>query len=166
MTIALFYRGHWWPFCRRLLAGYEERRAAFLSEGVSIVAGTVDTQEQTAEVSKDLGFPVAYGMSRTDGDAIGSWWEERRNHIQPSEFVITKSGKVVMSTYSNSPIGRMDPAEALTLIRYLNAQRTDEKKSWSITSSKCESTSEQKYKPWASIFLAPTTVEVLNQNHR
>ena len=68
-------------------------------------------------------------MSRTDGDAIGSWWEEHRDHIQPSEFVITKSGKVVMSTYSNSPIGRMDPAEALTLIRYLNAQRTDEKKS-------------------------------------
>jgi len=28
-----------------------------------------------------------------------------------------------MSTYSNSPIGRMDPAEALTLIKYLNAQR-------------------------------------------
>lgn len=154
MTIALFYRGHWWPFCRRLLAGYEERRAAFLSEGVSIVAGTVDTQEQTAEISKDLGFPVAYGMSRTDGDAIGSWWEERRDHIQPSEFVITKSGKVVMSTYSNSPIGRMDPAEALTLIRYLNAQRTDKKKSWSLTPSKWESTFEQKYKPWASIFLA------------
>ena len=28
-----------------------------------------------------------------------------------------------MSTYSNSPIGRMDPAEALTLIRFLNARR-------------------------------------------
>ena len=107
------------------MAGYEERRAAFLAEGVSIVAVTVDTKERTAEVSKDLGFPVAYGLRRADGDAIGSWWEERRNHIQPSEFVITKSGKVIMSTYSNSPIGRMDPAEALTLIQYLNAQRAN-----------------------------------------
>ena len=54
------------------MAGYEERRAAFLAEGVSIIAGTVDSQEQTAEVARDLGFPVAYGMTRADGDALGS----------------------------------------------------------------------------------------------
>ena len=59
---------------------------------------------------------------------MGSWWEERRDHIQPSEFVITKTGKVMMSTYSNSPIGRMDPEEALTLIQFLNAQRAGAKK--------------------------------------
>ncbi len=27
------------------------------------------------------------------------------------------------STYSNSPVGRMDAAETLTLIEYINAQR-------------------------------------------
>ena len=110
------------------MAGYEERRAAFLAEGVSIIAGTVDSQEQTAEVARDLGFPVAYGKSCADGDALGSWWDERRDHIQPSEFVITKSGKIMMSAYSNSPIGRMDPAEALTLIQFLNAQRAKAEK--------------------------------------
>ena len=78
-------------------------------------------------MSPDLRFPVAYGMTRADGDAMGAWWEQRRDHIQPSEFVITQTGKVMMSTYSNSPIGRMDPAEALTLIRFLNAQRTKAK---------------------------------------
>lgn len=67
-------------------------------------------------------------MTRADGDAMGSWWEERRDHIQPSEFVITKTGKVMMSTYSNSPIGRMDPEEALTLLQFLNAQRARAKK--------------------------------------
>ena len=99
-----------------------------MAEGVSILAGTVDTQDKTAEVSRNFGFPVAYGMTRADGDALGSWWEERRDHIQPSEFVISRSGKVIMSTYSNSPIGRMDPAEALTLIQYLNAQRAKAEK--------------------------------------
>jgi len=98
-----------------------------LAEGVSIIAGTVDTEQQTLDVSQNLGFPVAYGMTRADGDAMGSWWEERRDHIQPSEFVITKSGKVMMSTYSNSPIGRMDPEQALTLIKFLNAQRAKAK---------------------------------------
>ena len=62
-------------------------------------------------------------MTRADGDSIGAWWDERRDHIQPSEFVLSKSGKVLMSTYSNSPVGRMDPEETLTLIRFINAQR-------------------------------------------
>jgi len=105
------------------LAGYEERRAAFLEQGVSLVAASVDTEAQTLEVAEGLGFPVAYGVTRADGDLIGAWWEERRDHIQPTEFVLTRSGKVMMSTYSNSPVGRMDPAETLTLITYLNQQR-------------------------------------------
>lgn len=66
-------------------------------------------------------------MTREDGDRIGAWWEERRDHIQPSEFVLSKSGKVMMSTYSNSPIGRMDPAETLSLIKYLNDRRAKAK---------------------------------------
>ena len=83
----------------------------------------MDSEVQTEEVADTLGFPIAYGMTREDGDAMGAWWDERRNHIQPSEFVLSKSGKVLMSTYSNSPLGRMDPGETLTLVRFLNAQR-------------------------------------------
>jgi len=91
--------------------------------GVSILAGTVDTEEQTLEVAKSLGFPVAYGMSRDDANSIGAWWEERRNHIQPSEFVITQTGRVLSSNYSSSPVGRMDPAETLMLMTYLTRPR-------------------------------------------
>jgi hypothetical protein len=29
----------------------------------------------------------------------------------------------MFSTYSNSPVGRMDPEETLNLIKYLNARR-------------------------------------------
>ena len=106
-----------------MLTGYEERREAFKDLGVGIIAATVDTEEETAKVAEPLGFPVAFGVTHDQGDAIGAWWDERRNHIQPSEFVLSKSGKVMMSTYSNSPVGRMDPAETLMLITYLNAQR-------------------------------------------
>jgi peroxiredoxin len=122
-AILLFYRGHWWPFCRRLLAGYEERRDAFSDLGVSIVAGTVDSEEDTAVVAADLGFPVAYGMTRETGDRIGAWWEERRNHIQPSEFLITNAGRVMSSTYSSSPVGRMDPEETLLLTNFLVSRK-------------------------------------------
>ena len=92
--------------------------------GVSIIAGTVDTQEQTLDVAKDLGFPVAFAMTRADAGSIGAWWEERRNHIQPSEFIITQKGRVLASNYSSSPLGRMDPAETLTLMTFLTRPRT------------------------------------------
>jgi peroxiredoxin len=122
-TIVLFYRGHWWPFCRRLLTGFEERRAAFHTLGTTIVAGTVDSEADTLTVAKDLGFPVAYGMTRADGDVIGAWWEARRNHIQPSEFIVTQKGRVLSSTYSSSPVGRMDPEETLKLMQILARPR-------------------------------------------
>ena len=86
---------------------------------MSLIAGTSDSEEDTARVAADLGFPVAYGMTREIGDRIGAWWEERRNHIQPSEFLITNSGRVMSSTYSSSPIGRMDPEETLVLTKFL-----------------------------------------------
>ena len=54
---------------------------------------------------------------------MGAWWEARRDHIQPSEFLLSQSGRVMFSTYSNSPVGRMDPEETLTLLKFLNAQR-------------------------------------------
>lgn len=105
------------------MAGYEERRDAFREQGVAIIAASVDSEEKTAAVAADLGFPVAWGVTHDDADAIGSWWEEQRDHIQPSEFVLSQSGKVMFSTYSNSPVGRMDPEETLELFKYLNGQR-------------------------------------------
>ena len=74
-------------------------------------------------MAQDLQIPIAYGVTRDQGDAMGAWWEARRDHIQPSEFVLSQSGRVMFSTYSNSPVGRMDPEETLTLLKFLNAQR-------------------------------------------
>ena len=83
----------------------------------------MDSEERTAEVAADLGFPVAFGMTKAQGESMGSWWDEKRECIQPSEFLLSKSGKVLISVYSNGPVGRMDPEETLTLIKYLNEQR-------------------------------------------
>ena len=83
----------------------------------------MDSEEQTLEVAKDLGFPVAYGMTREMGDKIGAWWDERRDHIQPSEFMLRRDGRVMGSTYSNVPIDRMDPEETLNLMKFLASRR-------------------------------------------
>ena len=99
------------------MAGYEEQKAALDALGVTVVAGSVDDAKNAAKVAADLSFPVAYGMNRADGNAMGSWWEERRGIIQPSEFVLGADGKVMSATYSSGPIGRLDAAD---VVRYLN----------------------------------------------
>jgi hypothetical protein len=90
-----------------------------------VIAASVDDREQTAEVAAPLPFPVCYGVSRETGSLIGAWWEERRNHIQPSEFLLTAKGRVLASTYSSSPIGRMDPEEALSLVTLLATRKRE-----------------------------------------
>ena len=86
---------------------------------MSLFAASVDSEQDTLAVAADLGFPVAWGVTRETGDRLGAFWDERRQHIQPSEFLITRTGRVMSSTYSSSPVGRMDPQETLLFAKIL-----------------------------------------------
>ena len=118
-ALVLFYRGHWWPFCRRQLVGFEQQREALAELGVSIIAGSVDSEDKLSDISNDIGFPVAWGMTRDMGNKVGAWWDEERNFIQPSNFFITKSGKVLASSYASSPVGRMEPEDVMMLANFI-----------------------------------------------
>ena len=74
-------------------------------------------------MAQDLQIPVAYGMTRTDGDRIGAWWEERRNFIQPSEFLLDDSGKVLISSYSAGPLGRIEGPDVVKLIKLYESRK-------------------------------------------
>jgi hypothetical protein len=86
---------------------------------VSIYAATVDSLEETEKVAAPLSFPVAWGVEREVGDKLGAFWEEKRDHIQPTEFIVSRKGRLLSSTYSSSPLGRVDPDEALTLMKMI-----------------------------------------------
>jgi hypothetical protein len=88
-----------------------------------VVAASADDAEHAREVGAGLPFPVAHGVTRDQGDAMGAWWDEKRDFIQPSEFILNHKGRVMHSTYSSSPVGRTDPAEALVLLNFLSQRR-------------------------------------------
>ena len=73
-------------------------------------------------VQAELSFPVAHGVTRDVADAIGAWWDTRRDFIQPSEFILDSSGRVLSATYSTGPVGRLDAKDALSLLRILKAR--------------------------------------------
>ncbi len=86
------------------------------------MAASVDSAEKAAEVGGSLPFPVAHSVIREQGELLGSWWDEKRDFIQPSEFILNHKGRVMHSTYSSSPVGRTDPEETLVLLNYLSSR--------------------------------------------
>ena len=104
------------------MAGFAKLYPELQALGAGALAASVDPLDKAKEVAAELPFPVAYGVTRAQADAIGAWWEERRSIVQPSEFVLDAGGKVVSSTYSSGPIGRVDAADVVKLINFRDRQ--------------------------------------------
>lgn len=105
------------------MVGYEEQKAKLDALGVKVIAASVDDADKAAEIAADLSFPVAHGVTQADAEAIGAWWSDERSIVQPAEFVIGGDGKVMLSTYSSGPIGRMDAPSAAALIELYESRK-------------------------------------------
>jgi len=90
--------------------------------GAKVVVASVDPLDKAKEVAAEVSYPVAYGVTRETGERIGAWWEERRGIVQPAEFLLGANGKVMASSYSSGPIGRIDAADVVKLINFYEAQ--------------------------------------------
>ena len=89
----------------------------------TVVAGSVDQGEKAAEVAEEVSFPVAEGVTREIADTLGSWWEDRREIIQPSEFIIDSAGKIIICSYSDGPLGRFDANDVVRLINFYESRK-------------------------------------------
>ena len=64
-------------------------------------------------------FAIAHGCTKADADTIGAWWGDHPpdgEHIQPTEFLISRGGVVLGSMYASGPVGRMSADEAIFVI--------------------------------------------------
>lgn len=104
------------------MAGFEKRHAELGALGVKIAAASVDPLDKAQEVAREVSYPIGYGVPREVADALGAWWEPRRGIIQPAEFVVGADGKIIASSYSSGPLGRIDAADVVKLIGAREAQ--------------------------------------------
>ncbi len=105
------------------MAAFEEKKQALADLGVKIFAASVDSEEKTAEVAESgISFPLGFGVTRDDGHALGSWWEDKRDFIQPSEFVFRRNAQIVQSSYSSGPLARTSPDDVLALLGFLKSR--------------------------------------------
>lgn len=105
------------------MAEFEQKLEEFASLDAKVYAASVDDVEKAGEVASNLSFPVAHGVTRADADKLGSWWEDRRSIIQPSEFLVGPDGKVILSTYSSGPIGRMLATDVIKMIKMYESRK-------------------------------------------
>ena len=91
--------------------------------GVSLVAASVDPLDKAEEVASEVGFPVGFGVTREIADTLGSWWEDRRSIVQPSEFLLDADNRVVLSSYSDGPLGRVEGSDVVKLVNFYESRK-------------------------------------------
>ena len=104
------------------MVGFAEQKAELDKLGVSVVAASIDTGDESKEVADEVNFPVGEGVTREIADALGSWWEDRRSIIQPSEFILGRENKVVASSYADGPLGRLEAGDVVKLINFYESR--------------------------------------------
>jgi hypothetical protein len=91
---------------------------------VKVVAASVDPLDKAQEVADEVNFPVGYGVTKDMADSLGSWWEDRRQIIQPSEFIINGETNTIMaSSYSDGPLGRIDSADVVKMVNFYESMK-------------------------------------------
>jgi peroxiredoxin len=105
------------------LVGFKNQMQELEAVKASVLAVSVDAIDKAGEVAAEVGFPVAYGATRDMADKIGAFWEDRRSIIQPSEFVLSADSKIIVSSYSDGPLGRIDAADVVKLIKFYESRK-------------------------------------------
>ena len=116
----------------RQLAEWEKKKSELEKLDCTIYAISVDTMDGAQKAANEgLTFPIAYGCTKQDGDAVGIWWGNHPpdgEHTQPAEFLLGRGGVVLGSMYASGPIGRIGVDEAIRQIISREQRRLDQEK--------------------------------------
>jgi hypothetical protein len=105
------------------LVGFNNLQAELDALDIKVFAASVDAIDKAREVAGSVYFPIGYGLTRAQSDMVGGWHMTQRDAVQPSEFLLDAGGKVVASSYSAGPIGRIDAADVIKLVKLYDSRK-------------------------------------------
>jgi hypothetical protein len=74
-------------------------------------------------VEQGVHMPVGYGAIAAEiAAATGCFYEERRQILQATEFVLKPDGTIAVAVYSTGPIGRLAVRDVLSNVRWHKKQ--------------------------------------------
>ena len=104
------------------MVGFAEKSAELQQLGVSFVAASVDPLDKAKEVADEVNFPIGYEVPRDIANTLDAWWEDRRQIIQPTQFVLGPGNKVFASCYADGPLGRVVAEDVIRFVTFQQAQ--------------------------------------------
>lgn len=126
--VVVVYRGKHCPICTKYLNQLEGFKQQFLDEGVDLIAVSGDSENQLNAHLEDLNisFPIAYGLSQQDMQALGLFISEPRseketdhNFAEPALFVINADNQVHIAEIANAPFIRPDIELLLNGLKFI-----------------------------------------------
>jgi peroxiredoxin len=105
------------------LVGFSAVKGELDALGAKVIAASVDPIDKAREVASEVSFPIGYGVTRDIANTLGAWWEDRRSIIQPSEFIVGTDNKIIVSSYSDGPLGRIEGGDVVKLIRFYESRK-------------------------------------------
>ncbi len=103
------------------MADFQSHIYDFDEKKIKVIAASADSLEDALKSveRKKLTFPVAYGLdARAFAAMTGAFFDDARGYLQATGFILRPDGRVDQAVYSTGPIGRLAPADTLSLIEY------------------------------------------------
>jgi peroxiredoxin len=109
--IVLYYRGSWCPYCNAQLSAFQRSLDNLADADISVVALSVDDEATTVDLiaRHGLRFPVGHSADAAIAHATGAFVNPDPPYLQSAGFVLDPGGRVSVSVYSCSAIGRLVP---------------------------------------------------------
>ncbi len=86
-----------------------------------MVAASTDAEAGARKIISEqkITFPVGFGVSQAEIDALGAWPGERQGKtiVQPAEFLLWPGGEIAASLYATAQLGRMNPREIAVFVK-------------------------------------------------
>lgn len=108
------------------MADFQSIFGDFESEGIKIVAGSVDSVEKAKETVQKVGvtYPVAYELDPEEvSRTTGAYFDAEKKFLHAAGFVIRPDNKIAVSCFSTGPIGRFTAKDTLNLIKFYKRRR-------------------------------------------
>ena len=108
------------------MADFQSSYKEFESEGIKIVAASVDSVEKAKETVQKGGiaFPVGYGLVAEEvSKTTGAYYEPGKKFLHATGFIIRPDNTVAVACYSTGPVGRFTAKDVLNLIRFYKSRR-------------------------------------------
>ncbi len=89
------------------------------------MAASVDTEENARKTIDECGlnFPMGFGLDMKSVSALtGCFYEDRREILHSTGWVLRPDGRIMVGVYSSGPIGRLVWQDVVGLVQFARSQ--------------------------------------------